>query len=77
MAMDPAALLATVETAISDIVTGKRSSYTLPDGTSVTSHDLSKLFAMRKELIAEVAAAAAGDTTGIGAGFEQVEFRRD
>ena len=70
-------MLATVETAISDIVAGKRSSYTLHDGTTVSHLDLSKLFVMRTTLIAEVAAAAAGDTTGIGAGFAPVEFRRD
>lgn len=69
-------MLTEVDAAISAIVQKRRTSYTLPDGTTVTNLDLQKLFAMRTALQAEVAAAAAGNS-GQACGFEPMEFRRE
>ena len=67
---DPAALLASVETAISDIVAGKVASYTLSDGTTFTKLDLAKLMELRRTLVGEVSAAASSQ----GAMFEPIAF---
>lgn len=59
--MDPATLLALVEAAISALVTGGASSYSI-GSRSVTKLDLTSLFEQRRQLLIEVAR-----STGSGA----------
>lgn len=65
-------LLASVNTALLDIASGKVSSYQLTDGTVVTKLDIGKLMEMRSTLQAEVAS----ETADAGTGFTRLSFGR-
>lgn len=59
MALDPAALLAQVEDAISALLTGGASSYSIGART-VTKLDLDQLLRERRSLLAEVSRSSSG-----------------
>lgn len=61
MSLDPSTLLSSVETAISALLTGGHTSYSI-GSRSVTKLDLPQLFAERRLLLEEVQRTTAGAT---------------